>query len=328
MRRRVLSVVLAVMAVLAFAGIASAQIVRTDTIIGFAQTQAVPAVAEGTFVPRVQPTDTISASMGEPIASYVTDLDAWFAVNFGFRPSTPVTFLLFSNGEDTATAATNLAGGAVDRNLVLSRPSFLVQATQPASGIQTGEWAILVNLDMDAAAQTFTDLLTNFHAQVGFAPPPAIATPEQAMLLVQQSMARDYATLMEMQLTGNAGPIFYREGLADAISFRIVPGSPEEFGRALSVAEFQLTGNPLPTLSSLEQTWETIISPGGQIFDVSRGIAFLSVNTVFNQAGGPAALNVLQQTAAGQDFNTALQSITGFSLDQLNLSYQSLIPTL
>ncbi len=328
MRRRILSLVLAAMALLALASSAFAQvtvqITRADQIIGFAETQGIPAVAEGTFVPRVLAADPVSGSLGTLISPYVTDLDAWFATNFGFRPSTPTTFLLFSNGEDLVAAANSL-GSPAGTGLILGTPSHLMQATESGFGIQPGEWVILVNLDIQAATETSADLTSRFASEIGFLPIP-LPTEMDGMRLIQWSMAREYAMLMEMLVAGTAGPEFFREGLADAISFRIVPGTPTESGRAEAVAQFQLT-NPLPTVSDLEQNWDFITRPGGLIFDVARGIAFLSTNTVFNQVGGASALNVLQRVAAGENFESALQSVSGFSLFDLNSAFQSLIPT-
>lgn len=326
MRRRILSLVLAGLAILALSGSVFAQVMaRTDQIVGFAETVGVPPVAEGTFVAQVQPTDVISASMGTVLAPYVTDLDAWFAQNFGWRSSMPVTFLLFSNGEDLVNAAQTFAGGPLDRNLVLSRPSFLIQATQSAMNVQAGNWAILVNTDVNAATERSADLVNTFAAEIGILPVP-FPGPEEGMRLIQWSMARDYANLMEIDLTGTAGPAFFREGFADAIAFRLVSGTPQEAGRPEVVADVLVTTGTLPTLTDLEQNWESFVSVGGETFDVARGIAFLSTNTVFNNVGGANTLNILQRTAAGESFESALQSVTGFSLFDLNVAYQSLIP--
>lgn len=329
MRPRTLSLVLAGLAILVFAGSAFAQVVRTDAIVGFSGVEGVPSVAEGTFSPTVAASDATSADIGTGLAPYVADLDAWFATNFGWRSSRPVTFVLFSNGEDMVNAVGTLRGSALspdERNQVLSRPSFLMQATQSGLDIQAGDWAILVNTDIDAATQLAQDLNSRFLVEASIL--PVLQTsfgPEDGMRQIQWSMARDLAALMEMDVAGTAGPFFYRAGLADAAAFRVVPGTPQESGQPRVVTDFLVT-NTLPSLSDIEQNWISLVSTGGESFDLARGVAFLSTNTVLNQVGGVSALNILRATASGEEFESALQSATGLSLFDLNTAYQSLIP--
>ncbi len=328
MRHRILSLVLAGLAILALASSAFAQVGRMDQIIGFAQTPGIPSVASGTFVPQVQATDDVSATAGTLLVPYVDDLQAWVASNLGWRSSRPVTFLLFSNTDSLINTVQALRGSPLspdERNLVLSQPSFLVEATNSADGVQAGNPAILVNTDLNAATQTAMDLAGAFNLQVGLVPPPP-ATQDDGMRLIQQSMARNYATLMELDTSGTAGPSFYREGLADAVAFRVVPGTPQESGQPETVSSVLATTGTLPTLANLEQNWNSFVIPGGTSFDTAHGIAFLSTNTVFDKVGGAGALSILRDTAAGQNFDTALQLVSGFSLDQLNTAYQPLIP--
>ena len=331
MRHRVLSFVLVAVTLLALTGSVFAQGTRVDQIVGFAQTPGVPAVASGTFQPTVMATDLPTQQMAAVLSPYVTDMDAWFAMNFGWRSSKPVTFVLFSNGQNEINALQSMVGPGqvVNTNLVLSRPSFPLLIGNSAFGIPIGEWAILVNTSLDTATQQAGQLNSLFYTENGVFPIPMssiLESQDEGMRLMQESMAADYAGLMEVDTAGNAGPTWYRLGLANTIAFQIVPGTPMQGGQPMTVATYQHVNNTLPPLTDLEQNWNGIIGLGGQIVDVAHGIAYLSTSFVVGQAGGMNALDVLKSTASGQDFNTALQSITGFSLPMLNLQYQSLIP--
>ena len=44
------------------------------------------------------------------------------------------------------------------------------------------------------------------------------------------------------------------------------------------------------------------------------------------KVGVPALVNVLQRTSAGEDFQSALQAVTGYNLDQLDSAYRVTMP--
>jgi hypothetical protein len=329
MRRRVLSLVLAAMALLAVAGSASAQMIRVDQIQGFQQMMPETPVASGTFMPQVRATDEVTASLGTVVAPYITDLDAWFASSFQWRPSTPTHFLLVADEQQLVNTVESFRGMALtseERNTVLSRPTHLMQATMPSMGVEAGHWVILVNLDENAALFTAQGLQGRFAVQVGMPVTPFPTETQEGWRLIQWSIARDYANLMVMETAGMGGPQFYREGFVDTVAFRLVPGTPLESGTASLVANYRFNNNELPTLMTLESNWEGFISSASVNFDLARGISFLSVNNVFNEVGPMRSLEVLMRTSRGESYTRVLEDVSGFSLDGLNQSYTSLIP--
>lgn len=340
MRHRIFSLVVVGVLLLAMAATASAQVAttgRVDQITGFAQMQGVPAVASGTFMPQIQAIDATAASQGTVLVPYLQDLDAYFASHFGWRSSRPVSILLYSNTNDLTNGVLGFSPTMTpDQAIVIqSRPAFffMVNQTNPAfPGISVGSYVIAVNTDVDAAALQFNALANAFNSSVGtghLVPTSSSAqgqnTSMNGMLMIEGSIARQYALLMEADLSSNttALPTWFQAGLADAISYSIVPGLPQESGRSLAVAHFQQsTGGTLPTLDQLT----TGVS--GVPFDVIRGIGFLGAENILTKLGPAGIVTLLQRVGSGQAFDFELQQIGGFNVSAANTQYKSLIPSL
>ena len=353
MRHRTLSLASAVVAILALTSSAFAQAVitetttgtipgpavfditgRTDQIFGFSQTPGVPPVAPGTFQPKVQATDPTTAASGIPMVSYVSDLDAWMATNFGWRSSTPVTFLLFPDSQSLLSAYGTITGTPAtpeQTSTILSRPAFLLNsATNGFDGVNPGEAVILVNMDTDAAMQTYGNLQSQFNVETstpGSVLPPVSPTVQNATQLIQESMARNYALLMENQISGNTNSTMLKDGLADTIAFRIVPGTPEQAGRPMAVATAQATSIiPVPDVGTLDQNWSSFISTPGITFDVARGLAVLSAESLLSRVSPTTAMEIMRSEANGRPLDVALAFFGGPSLPSLNSATESLIP--
>ncbi len=354
MKHRVLSLALAGLVILATVASAFAQVAvtsngRVDQIVGLSQTEAVPAVASGTFVPQVVAVDFTAASAGTALVPYVQDLDAFFATRFGWRPSKPTTVLLYSTSSNLAGGLQSFTGGtltASQQAQALSEPAALIMVTQGDGVVPTNSFAILVNTDADAASQQFAILSGQINAINASLVPGAtsgsvssssssVNTGElsqsqmfnNAMLLIQESLAKQYANLMMTDLGGNNVPGWLRQGLSDSLAFGIVPGTPLESGLAESVARSQSNIGRLPTLSEINAGgFPTLLSTGGTSAAVGEGVSFLSARSLLDSVSGTQITSLLSGLGAGQNFEAQLQSSTGFNLNSLNTQYQSLIP--
>ncbi|MCL4369977.1 MAG: hypothetical protein M1380_03595 [Chloroflexi bacterium] len=353
MKHRVLSLALAGLVILATVASAFAQVAvtsngRVDQIVGLSQTEAVPAVASGTFVPQVKAVDFTSASMGTTLVPYVQDLDAYFATRFGWRPSKPATVLLYSTSSNLAGGLQSFTGGTLSASQqarALSEPAALVMVTQGDGLVPTNSFAILVNTDTDAASQQFAILSGQINAINASLVPGATSSSvgssssvntgelsqsqmfNNAMLLIQESLAKQYANLMMTDLGGNNVPGWLRQGVSDSLAFGIVPGTPLESGLAESVARSQSNVGMLPTLSQINAGgFPTLLSTGGTSAAVGEGVSFLSARSLLDSVSGTQITSLLSGLGAGQNFESQLQSSTGFNLNSLNTQYQSLIP--
>jgi hypothetical protein len=350
MRHRVLSLALTGLVVLATAATAFAQVAiitptaangRVDQIVGFAQTPGVPPVAPGTFVPQVTATDPTSAAMGTALVPYVQDLDAYFATRFGWRPSQPVTVVLYPDSTSLSSGLQGFTGGTLSADQLsqaTSQPAALIMATQAIGQVPANSWVIAVNTNIDQAAQQFINsasqigsvnaslVPTGTSTSFSISPDVVSNTGNNGMAMIQESLAYQYANVMMNDLAGANGPLWFRQGLPNSIAFAIVPGVPADSGLAETVARYQNVNNTLPTLGQIQDGWNTFLSAGGTSANLAQGIAFLSVRTLTNTLSGPKLVDFLKGLGAGQSFNSLLQSSTGFNLDTLNSQYQSLIP--
>ncbi|GEM_PF-5380732 len=347
MRHRALSLTLAGLAVLLMATTVFAQTTfvttgRVDTIIGFSQARVPTEVAPGTFVPQVRAMDRLAAAQGEPIVSYVTDLETYFVDRFGWRPSAETTVLLYTNNETMIGDLQSLRGTPMT-DLVsingLSQPAILTKVNQSNGPVPEGSWAILVSLDMDAANRMFNEqafqfsVINNQSSLIPGVNVPTTNTIDQAaldarnaMAMIQQSLARQYTQLMIEDLAGISGPEWFRSGLADSISFALVPGVPQEQGEALAVARYEELNNNIPTLSQIQDVWSFFIGQGGLTAETARGIGFLASRTLTNTLSGSQIASILENLGSGSSFDSQLQSTAGFDLAELDIQFQSLIP--
>jgi hypothetical protein len=350
MRHRALSLALAGMMILSTAVGAFAQTVTTgttsvlaptdirpDTINGFAQTQGVPSVASGTFQPQVVATDAVTAAQGTTLAPYITDLDAFFASRFGWRPSKPVTVFLYPDTQSLTTALGGFQGNApgVAATAPDQPATFMVASQSNGTTVNPGDYVILVNTDVDAAAQQFNALAGQFGSltnQPSLVPninagvTTDVANQNNGTKYIEESIARQYASMMIQDTSGASAPQWLQQGLADAIAFSIVPGIPSEAGRTMIVGQQQAANVPLPTLSQLGQDFTALTSPGGTSQETALGISFLGAQSLLSTVSGPQIVSILRGVGSGQSLDAQLQSTAGFNLDQLNSNIQSLIP--
>ncbi len=371
MVHRALSLALAGVIILATAASAFAQVTvttpfntagvsadgRVDILVGYSQSQTVPPVASGTFVPQVKAIDMTSAPMGTTIVPYVQDLNGYFANTFGWRPSKPVTVLLYSNASNLRGGLQSFTGGTISanqQNVALSEPAAFITVTNGDGLVPTNSWAILVNTDINAASQQYANLAGQVNAidaslvpgasggTAGTPSSPVISPSSfntgvlsqdqifnNGMAMIQESLARQYANVMMTDLGGNNVPGWFRQGLGDAIAFSVVPGTPVETGLSTAVARSLSNTGTLPTLTQINAGgYPALLTTGGTSGAIGEGVSYLASQSLINNTNGIQIANLLRGLGSGQSFETSLGSSTGFNLNTLNSQYQSLIPIL
>jgi hypothetical protein len=285
MRQRLLTPVVAMVAVLAI------------TTIAFAQT-APPVVVQVAgnppqFSPVVLANDAFSASQSSAwITSFVATMDAQFISQWGFRPTQPVTVYLYDGGDNMAIALATLT------NTDLTVPQLQAVASGSLSYLvkdsRSGGFGILVNLAPGVNTSTWRDA-------------------------IMATIYHDYAMVMETDMADNAGPNWYRQGLVWLIAYGYAPGDPSLSARvfAAAVANEQ---NTLPTLPNLNLD-PMFANPIPEVEDSTRaaaiGFSYLALN-LMSPLGGSQLMSVLVATQRGEDFDSALQRQTGFTVQSID----------
>ncbi|MGI5836995.1 MAG: hypothetical protein ACOX87_11000 [Chloroflexota bacterium] len=292
MRRTLLSLLMVAVAVLAINGSAIAQ--TPPPVI-------IPADdPPGTFIPVVLATDEFSAIQGgDWISDFVDQMDNQFLQQWAFRPSLPTTIYLFGSGDALAN------GFAMITDQALTVPELELIANVDRSYFvldqRTGGYAVLVNLLPDFGTQAW-------------------------MEEVRAAIYHGYALAMERDRAGEAGPSWYREGLAWFIAYTNAPGAPSLSRRVQAAATLNAQGT-LPSLSDLsdEDNFSSFTSASPQTRDAAFGFAYLAIN-LMSPVGGLTLLNVLVDAQGPQNFEEALLDRTGFTVEQLSTQTKLRMP--
>lgn len=331
MKRRALpllvSLALAVVAVLAISG--SALAAPNYPIAGSSQTLNVP-VAPGTFQPTIFASDPVAAQWGITYAPFVMDLDDWMAFQFGWRCSKPFTVALFSNSDDLVGAAQSIRGSLFtpgELAAVRSQSTYLIAANQPVAALNApAGWLLLVNVDLNSAKNNLL-ALEGLYASVNSK--TTVQLPfgtSDGITYVENSIARLFTELMMLDTIGNSGPAWLREGLADVVAFRTVPGTQPDWNRPYMLADALQQNYPVPSLRDLTANWAGWAGAGGKKAEVSMGVADKSVGGLCDMAGYGKTLGILKRAAAGEDLDSVLGAVTGMNMDQLYASWQASLP--
>lgn len=304
MRRSVLSLGMAILCTLAL------------TSAGFAQTAPNPTP---TATPLVPTNPNISVVGKNPAgnadqqipwySNFVNGVAADWAKSFGWTVPRPVTINLYTSGIIMAADAGfySVTPYGLDQLLtVANQPTVAVRDRRPVGpGGGNGGWIIGLNVNYTG----------NVTAIAATAPP----TETQGWLV------HDLALGMLQDVAGTGGPAWYREGLADLLANSRVPGMNEVDQRA-SAWHMAAGNNMLPSVSNINQNWDSLTGTAGMTRDASYKVADQAVFLLSQKVGVPALVNVLQRTSAGEDFQSALQAVTGYNLDQLDSAYRVTMP--
>ena len=115
------------------------------------------------------------------------------------------------------------------------------------------------------------------------------------------------------------------KGFAQWITYDKVYGTSAEQSIVDYAAKAKKDGK-LPDLHTLTSSWSTVITSSSENLETAYGVSYLAVKYLTQKAGGMPPLQVLQRTAAGEDFETTLSALTGYNLNTLNGDYRSIIP--
>lgn len=241
--------------------------------------------------------------------TFVGGVASDWARDFGWGPPKSVTVNLYTNGIIMAADSGfySVTPLTIDRLLtVANQPTVAVRDRRPVGpGGGNGTWLIGVNVNY-----------TGTVSAIGATEPP---TETQGFLV------HDLAAGMLEDVGGTGGPQWFREGLADLLANSRVHGLNEVNQR--SSAWFMANGSGvLATVTTITQDWPGVTSTPGLIRESSLKVADQAVFFLAQKFGVPALVGILQRTSAGEDFQTVLQSVTGYNLEQLDAAYKVTMP--
>lgn len=265
-------------------------------VVAAAPPPAPPAIP-GVFAPTVKAMDSQSGVAMASVKALMKDVDQEWVRVWGWRPSRPTTVYMYFDGDRMADGFSAISG----------QPLTLVQRdglSKGAAGIMTvdsstGGWAVLVNLGDHYGSSQWDDYM-------------------KAVLV------HEYTHVMQMDVAGEAGPDWFREGMAELNAYVRAPGAVAYFGRPSFVSWYRELGR-LPTLRHLQDSWQKM-EPTREMAQVAYGMSYLAVEYLSEKVGGMPLLEVLRKTAGGESFESALQEVTGYTLDRLDREYRVRIP--
>jgi hypothetical protein len=131
-------------------------------------------------------------------------------------------------------------------------------------------------------------------------------------------LIHEYAHVMQMDVAGEAGPTWFKEGMAQLAAYVSVPQALAGTNR-LAVTSDLSCRDQLPSLRSLHEAWHVVFGVNPQL---AYGMAYFAVKQLADRVGGRPLLEVLERTARGEEFERALEGVTGYSLEQLDAEYR------
>jgi hypothetical protein len=254
-----------------------------------------PPASARTYTPEVRSMDVESGGPGGVVRRLVVEIDAEWARVWGWRPARPTTVYLFVGGYHMVEGLPAILGRplSADQRQDYER-NVAAFYTEDAL---TGGWAIVLNIAN------------------------GMGTPEWETL-TKGMLVRQYSYLMQREVANSAGPVWFREGLARLSANPMAPSDPALREETTRMYEARKTGT-LPTLKRLHADWAGTVSISTGTASAARGLSFLAVSILAERVGGGPLMEVLRRTAGGEDFETALRAVAGYSVDQLDAECQT-----
>lgn len=253
----------------------------------------------GSYPPDVKAMDEESGGHGVMVKAFMQSVDEEWSRVWGWRPRRPTTIYLYVDGYRMAAGLAQITGvhlTPADMDRIAS-----TSAIARGNDSQTGGWAILMNLNYRWSTEDWEDT-------------------------TKANLLHEYAHLMLVDLAGDAGPQWFREGLAQWMSYSEITGTVAEKGVLHYTASFYARRS-LPALTTLTDGWNEFISTAPENLEAAYGASYLAVKYLTGKVGGMPPLQALQRTAAGESFEAALQTVTGYTVDRLDAEYKSSIPS-
>ncbi|MGE5619519.1 MAG: hypothetical protein ACM3US_09705 [Sphingomonadaceae bacterium] len=249
----------------------------------------------GSYSPDVKAMDDESGGRGVMVKTFLQEVEAEWARVWGWRPRRPTTVYLYFDGYRMANGMSQILG----LDLSPSDIDRVAITNAVARGVDrgTGGWAILMNLSYRSGQEDWEET-------------------------TKANLLHEYGYVMESDLFGEAGPQWYREGFAQWIAYSRVPGTIAEKSVVAYASSFK-ERNTLPTLMALNSDWNGILNSSSESYQAAYGASFLALKYLSGRVGGMPLLQVLERTAAGEAFESALQNATGYTLSKLEGEYRS-----
>ena len=151
---------------------------------------------------------------------------------------------------------------------------------------------------------------------------------------LQATLAHEYLHLLVSERTNNASlPAWLNEGLAEYLEFELgVQGTRPRVARrnfydsAERAKAAALSGELLP-LMSLQSQGDWVAQQDDRVIQLQYAEAHMAVRYLTEQHGSGAALNILQQIAAGADLGLAIRTQTGVSYEDLQEGFLAWLRT-
>ncbi len=260
---------------------------------------AAPAAAKS-YVADVKAMDTQSAGPGVTVKTLMAATNEEWAAQWGWRPSRPTTIYLYFDGYRMADGIGAVSGTPMTAS---QRDYYAKNISGVAMNrdVLTGGYAVVLNLGYRYGTPTW-------EAEI------------------KTVLIHEYTHVMQQDFSGGAGPNWFREGMAELMAYVRVPNSPYLKSRLYWVAQANNAGR-LPTLQQLQSNWSAMSNRTPQAADEAYGASYLAVKFLADKVGGMPLRQVLEKTAAGMDFNAALSSVTGYTVDRLQGEYKATLPT-
>ena len=251
------------------------------------------------YPPDVKAMDAESGGHGVMVKSFLQGLDQQWARVWGWRPHRPTTVYLYNDGYRMADGAASIMGLHID---YWNLDNFAVNSSVlRGNDLQTGGWAILMNLSYRYGLDDWED------------------TTKSNLLI-------EYARVMQMDLTNDVGPEWFKQGLALWMAYSTIGGTVSEKSH-VHYAYTYYTAGTLPSLMTLSTNWNDFLGAAPENLEVGYGASYLAIKYLSGKVGGMPLLQTLQRVAAGESFDSALQNATGYSVARLDGEYKSTIPS-
>jgi hypothetical protein len=283
---------------------------------GFAQTApsgAAPAATAAPTNPNIIVQSKDPAGNADPLipwfSSYANSVASDWKVSFGWNVPKPLTINLYTMGILMASDAGfySVMPISIEQLIDMSnQPTIGVRDNRPTGpGGGNGGFIIGVNVNFTGVYSTIA----------------TSTVPTET----QGSLVHGMALGMLQDVAGTGGPQWFREGLADLLANSRVPGM-NEVGERATAWHMEDGSGILPTVPTVNQSWNDLTARPGPMKDATYKVADQVVFFLSQKYSVPQLVGILQRTSAGENFETALQSVTGYDLSQLDSAYRVTMP--
>ncbi len=249
------------------------------------------------YSPDVRAMDDESGGHGVMVKDFMQGIDREWSQVWGWRPHRPTTIYLYFDGYRMASGATSILG----MNFYGNVDSFAANSSVVrGNDLQTGGWAILINMSYRYGQDDWEDT-------------------------TRANVLEEYAHVMQMDMARDAGPQWFKEGVAQWNAYSKIWGTLGEKSH-VHYAYSYLSNGTLPSLMSLNGNWDSYIAAAPENLEAAYGASYLAVKYLAGRVGGMPLIQTLQRVAAGESFDSALQNATGYSVARLEGEYRSTIP--